>query len=103
MPDRFVPGPPDHGPDGPEPRPEEGLPDYHNPLSRIGGSPPARSALTLRLVLAIFGLILATAGAIVLGLAEAPVGFVILLVAIALVAAVNIAVVVRRKRRGEPG
>src|SRR6478672_11577726 len=42
------------GPDDPGERRrfERGLPDYHNPFGGIGGAAPARSALTLRLVLA---------------------------------------------------
>jgi hypothetical protein len=34
-----------------------GLAGYHDPLAGFGGAPPALSALTLRLVLAIFGLV----------------------------------------------
>src|SRR4051812_8538916 len=34
-----------------------GLPDHHDPTAGIGGAAPARSALTLRLVLAAFGLV----------------------------------------------
>jgi hypothetical protein len=92
---------------GPDPgdrrRFERGLPDYHNPLGGIGGAPPAQSALTLRLVLAGCGFVLAAGGAVLLVIASAPVGFVILLALIALTAVVDIVVVARRKRRGEPG
>jgi hypothetical protein len=77
--------------------------DYHDPLAGIGGAPPAYSALTLRLVLAIFGLLVCAAGAVGLGYAGVPVGFVIGLAVLALIAAVDIGVIVRRKRRGEPG
>jgi hypothetical protein len=82
---------------------EQGLPDYHNPLGGIGGAPPARSALTLRLVLAGCGLLLSIGGAVLLAALSAPVGFVILLAAIALTAVIDIVVILRRKRRGEPG
>src|SRR4051794_27536642 len=68
--------------------------DYHDPLAGIGGAPPAYSALTLRLVLAIFGLLVCTAGAIGLGYAGAPIVIVIILAALAVSAAVDIAVIV---------
>jgi Family of unknown function (DUF6343) len=77
-------------------------PDYHDPLAGIGGAPPAYSALTLRLVLSIFGLLVCTVGAIGLGYAGVPI-IVIILAALAVSAAVDIAVIVGRKRRGEPG
>jgi hypothetical protein len=38
--------------------------DYHDPTAGIGGAPPARSALTMRLILASFGLIACAAGAV---------------------------------------
>src|SRR3954467_12482884 len=41
---------------------ERGLPDYHDPTAGFGGAAPARSALTLRLVLAVFGLIVCVVG-----------------------------------------
>lgn len=77
--------------------------DYHDPLTGVGGAPPAHSALTLRLVLAGFGLIVCIAGAVGWGYAGAPVAFVVLLAVLAVIAAIDIAVLVRRKRRGEPG
>jgi hypothetical protein len=77
--------------------------DYHDPLAGIGGAPPAYSALTLRLVLASFGLIVCAGGAILLAYAGAPVAFVVVFAVLALIGAVDIAVIVRRKRRGEPG
>src|SRR4029453_17089892 len=43
---------------------EQGLPDYHDPTAGFGGAPPAQSALTLRLVLAVFGLVVCVAGGI---------------------------------------
>ena len=36
---------------------ERGLPGFHDPTAGFGGAPPAQSALTLRLVLAGFGLV----------------------------------------------
>ena len=80
-----------------------GLPDYHDPLAGFGGAPQALSALTLRLVLAIIGLVMALAGAVVLVLADAPVGFVVFMCVAAAVLAVDIAVILYRKHRGEPG
>jgi hypothetical protein len=61
------------------------------------------SALTLRFWLAVFGLVICTGFAIWLYLVNAPVGFVVVLLALAVVAVVDITVILRRKRRGEPG
>jgi hypothetical protein len=82
---------------------EDGLPGYHDPTAGIGGASPARSALTLRLILATFGLLTCTGLAIWLYWLGAPVGFVIVLAVLAVTAVVDIAVIVFRKRRGEPG
>jgi hypothetical protein len=81
---------------------ERGLPGYHDPTAGFGGAAPARSALTLRAVLAAFGVAFAV-GAAWLGFAAGiPVlGWV--MVAIAVVALVDLGVVLYRKRRGEPG
>jgi hypothetical protein len=81
----------------------KGLPGYHDPTAGIGGAAPAISALTLRLGLAVFGLVICTAFAIWLYLINAPVGFVAVLLALAAVAVIDMAVILRRKRRGEPG
>jgi hypothetical protein len=80
-----------------------GLPGYHDPTAGIGGAAPASSALTLRLYLAIFGLVTCAALAIWLYVIDAPTGFVVVLVVLAATAVIDIAAVVRRKRRGEPG
>jgi len=77
--------------------------DYHDPLAGFGGAPPAYSALTLRLVLAIFGLLVCTTGAVLFALVGAPLVFVILFAVFAVVAVADIVVVARRKLRGEPG
>jgi hypothetical protein len=82
---------------------EEGLPGYHDPTAGIGGASPARSALTLRLILAGFGLLTCTALATWVLWIGAPVGFVIVLAVLAATAVVDLAVLVHRKRRGEPG
>jgi hypothetical protein len=80
-----------------------GLPDHHDPTAGIGGAAPARSALTLRLVLAVFGLVVCVVfGVLALG-TEAPAAFAVALFVLAAVAAVDIVVIVRRKLRGEPG
>lgn len=79
-----------------------GLPDHHDPTAGIGGAAPAQSALTLRAVLATFGLVFCvgaawfafTAGLTVIGWVAA---------VVAVVALVDLAVVLNRKRRGEPG
>jgi hypothetical protein len=77
--------------------------DYHDPTAGIGGAPPARSALTLRLVLAVWGFLLCGAAAVVfLTVVTAPVPAAVTAF-LAAAAAVDIVVVVRRKRRGEPG
>jgi membrane protein implicated in regulation of membrane protease activity len=81
----------------------QGLPDHHDPTAGIGGAPPAQSALTLRLVLAVFGLLVCTAGGIVLLAAGAPLWFAVVLFVLAAVALVDLVVVARRKLRGEPG
>jgi hypothetical protein len=76
---------------------------YHDPLAGIGGAAGARSALTLRTVLAAFGLVVCAAGAVVLWVADVPVAFPAVAALFALVTLVDLAVVVRRKRGGEPG
>ena len=81
----------------------KGLPGYHDPTAGIGGAAPATSALTLRLWLAVFGFVICTAFAIWVYLINAPIGFVAVLLALAAVAVIDIAVILRRKRRGEPG
>ena len=93
-----------------EPRPERsredyerGLPDHHDPTAGFGGAPPAQSALTLRLVLAVFGLVVCVAGGIVLLVAGVPAWIAVVLFVLAAVALADVAVVARRKARGEPG
>ena len=49
-----------------------GLPGYHDPTAGIGGAAPATSALTLRLWLALFGLVTCTGFAIWLYLISVP-------------------------------
>jgi hypothetical protein len=82
---------------------ERGLPDHHDPTAGIGGAAPARSALTLRLVLAVFGLVVCLAGGIVALMTPLPTWFGVVLLVLAAVAAVDLVVILRRKARGEPG
>ena len=68
-----------------------------------GGDASARSALTLRLVLAAFGLVVCAVFAVLAFAADVPVVFPVVLVVLAVVALVDLVVVARRKLRGEPG
>ena len=84
-------------------REELGREDYHDPTAGLAGAPPARSALTLRLILAVFGLVVCGLGAAAfLILVSEPV-IAGLLAFLAAVAIADIVVVTRRKLRGEPG
>ena len=68
----------------------------------FGGAPPARSALTLRAVLAGFGLLFCAGAAwFAFSAGVRTVGWILAVVAV--VALVDLVVVLRRKRRGEPG
>ena len=82
---------------------ERGLPDYHDPTAGFGGAAPAQSALTLRLILAAFGLVICVAGGVILLAAGVPVWVAVLFFLFAAVALVDLVVVIRRKARGEPG
>lgn len=77
-------------------------PGYHDLTAGIAGAAPARSALTLRLVLAGFGLVVCTAAAVALFVTKND-GFAWAMAALALVAAVDLIVIIHRKGRGEPG
>lgn len=81
---------------------ERGLPGYHDPTAGIGGSTPGRSALTLRAVLAGFGLLFCVGGA-VLAQAAGLTWFAVILAVIAVVALVDLGWILYRKWRGEPG
>jgi hypothetical protein len=82
---------------------ERGLPDHHDPTAGFAGAAPARSALTLRLILAVFGLVVCVAGGIVFRAAGLPLWTTVVLFVLAGVAALDLVVIVRRKARGEPG
>ncbi|HEY6746271.1 MAG TPA: DUF6343 family protein [Mycobacteriales bacterium] len=81
---------------------ERGLEDYHDPTAGLGGAPPARSALTLRAVLATFGLVFCGVAA-GLSFAAGLVAIGWVLAVLAVVALVDLGVILNRKRRGEPG
>ena len=81
----------------------QGLPDHHDPTAGFGGAAPAQSALTLRLVLAVFGLIVCGVGGLIALNLTVPVWIAVVLFVLAAVALVDIVVIVRRKARGEPG
>jgi Flp pilus assembly protein TadB len=81
---------------------ERGLPDYHDPTAGFGGAPPAYSALTLRAVLAGFGLVFCTVAAVIMINAKIVVLGVVFAV-LAAIALVDLVWVLHRKRRGEPG
>ncbi|MDX6254069.1 MAG: hypothetical protein QOJ11_403 [Frankiales bacterium] len=85
------------------PHPGVAREDYHDPTAGIGGAPPARSALTLRLILAAFGLLVCGAGAAVFVTVVSAPGFAAVFAFLAAVALVDLLVVIRRKRSGEPG
>jgi fatty acid desaturase len=76
-------------------------PGVHDPTAGLGGAPPARSALALRLALAAFGLLVCTLGAVAAGL-DAIWWFMGLLTLLAVVAAADLAVITHRMRRGDP-
>ena len=82
---------------------DRGRDDYHDPTAGWFGAPPARSALTLRLVLAIFGFLVCVAGAVALAWAEAGTFWVVLVALLAVGALIDVGVVLWRKARGEPG
>jgi Flp pilus assembly protein TadB len=82
---------------------ERGLPDYHDLTAGFGGAAPTYSALTLRAVLAAFGLLASLAGVViflvVVWLPWASIAFGV----VALVCLADLAWVLYRKARGEPG
>ncbi|WP_097194031.1 DUF6343 family protein [Blastococcus aggregatus] len=82
---------------------EQGLPDHHDPTAGFAGAPAAQSALTLRLILALFGLVVCLAGGLGWLATDLPAWPAVLLLIFAVVAVVDIVVIVRRKARGEPG
>lgn len=82
--------------------PRKGRPGHHDPTAGMAGAAPAQSALTLRLALAAFGLVVCVVG-LVIAMGAGADWLALLLGLLAVVAVVDIAVIVRRKRSGEPG
>lgn len=68
-----------------------------------GTPPPPRSALTLRLILAAFGLLVSIGAAITFASFGLPAILIAIAVLLAVIAVVDMAVIIRRKLRGEPG
>ena len=87
----------------PEEREARARPDYHDPTAGLGGAPPARSALTLRQVLASFGLVLCGLASAAFVVVEHQAVLAAIFAFFGAVALVDIIVVARRKLRGEPG
>jgi hypothetical protein len=84
-----------------EERESRARPGYHDPTASRD-IPPARSALTLRLVLASFGLVVcAVASAVFIAAHQSVLAGIFAFLAAA--ALVDIVVVAHRKLRGEPG
>lgn len=81
---------------------ERGLPDYHDPTGGFGGAAPAYSALTFRAVLAAFGLLACVAGCVAMALIDLP-WAVVAFAVVGVICLVDLAWVLHRKRRGEPG
>ncbi len=74
---------------------EQGLPDYHDPTAGFAGAAPAQSALTLRMMLAVFGLVVCLAGGILFLAVDIPIVVPVLLFILAAVALVDIAIIAR--------
>jgi hypothetical protein len=81
---------------------EQGLPGYHDPTAGFGGASPALSPLTLRAVIAAVMLVI-TAVAAGFAFAFGYPGFGIAFAVLAAIALGDLAWVLHRKRRGEPG
>src|SRR3954454_17434128 len=72
---------------------ERGLPDHHDPTAGFGGAAPAQSALTLRLALAVFGLVVCVGGGLVWLPTDFPAWPAVLLFVLALVTVVDLVVI----------
>ncbi|PKW17446.1 DUF6343 family protein [Saccharopolyspora spinosa] len=83
---------------------ERGLPGYHDPMAGFAGAPYARSALTLRLWLAGFGVVFCTGAAVLVFLFVPELAWLgWALIVLAVTALVDFGWVAHRKSRGEPG
>ncbi|WP_432936714.1 DUF6343 family protein [Kribbella sp. CA-253562] len=65
--------------------------------------PPPRSALTLRLVLATFGLVISCVAVALFVDQDLPPAPIAIAAVLAIIAAVDLVIVIRRKLHGEPG
>lgn len=99
--DRDAPNP--QGPSSSPGPAKHDRPGYHDPLAEIGGAAPAQSALTLRLFLAIIGLLFSAFGVVAFLFINASIWVVALFALVGVTALVDIIVVARRKLRGERG
>jgi hypothetical protein len=72
--------------------------DFHDPTAGIGGAPPARSALGLRLALASFGAVVLIAATVLFAVFGVPVAVVVIAAVAAVASLVDVAVVGRRLR-----
>lgn len=75
----------------------------HDQSAGWAGAPPARSALTLRLILAAFGAVTCGAGAAAFVTAVDEPAVTAVLALLALIAVIDLVVVIARKRSGEAG
>ena len=73
--------------------------DYHDPTAGIGGSPPAASALTLRVWLASGALAACLAGVVLTAVIGGPIVLTALLVVAAITAIVDLGVIAMRRRQ----
>jgi membrane protein YdbS with pleckstrin-like domain len=78
-------------------------PGYHDPTWGMWGAAASQSALTLRLYLAIVVVVATSALTIWFYLAEAPVVFGAVSAVLAVLGVVDVVVIARRKKWGEPG
>jgi uncharacterized protein DUF6343 len=77
-----------------------GIPDR---IADATGAAPARSALTLRLVLACFGLVLFTVTAVLFAWLRLPTGLIVVAAALAVIALVDLVVIIGRRHRARAG
>jgi hypothetical protein len=82
---------------------KQARPGLHDPTAEMAGAPPALSPLSLRWKLAAFGLLCGVVGAIFFSTVVTAPPIAIVFAVVALTAIVDIAVIARRKQRGEPG
>lgn len=87
----------------PRQRTGTGRDDYHDPTGGWGGAPPARSALTLRLALAIFGIVACAGAATAFVTAINLPAAAAVSAALGLLAVIDAVVIVRRMRGHEGG